>query len=127
MRAAAIQGRAADGEIDGDGFRLDDDDRRLLVDGWRRSVPLSAAANDAADMLRGELQPAKRGPLDRISLKTDLAVETYGIQLEEALHARRATILAIIGPPDDRGWVSVRALSVLTSNSPIRRDDDERR
>jgi hypothetical protein len=137
-RAVMAQGQVAAGEIDGDGCRSDDDGRQRVVEGRRRSAPLLTATNDATDALSDDVQTAggaKRGPLDRIDLKTVLAVEMFECQLEEVLHAKRVTIRAIIEPRDQRGWVTVRALSVLTSNSAegpwpgqstIKRDDDER-
>ena len=129
----------ADGETRWRCLSLDDDGRQLADEGRRKSVPLLTAANDPTDTLSDEVQPAgrsKRGPLNRIDLKTILAVEMFDVQLEEILHAKRATIRVIIGPRDHRGWVPVRAVSVLTSNSAegpwpgqstIKRDDDERR
>ena len=136
-RAVLAQGRAADGEIDGDGRPSDDDGRQQVVEARRRSVPLLTASNDATDALSDDVQTAggaKRGPLDRIDLKTVLAVEMFECQLEEVLHAKRVTIRPIIEPRDHRGWAPVRALSVLPPNSAegpwpgqSRRDDDERR
>ena len=137
--ALAAEGPLADGEIHGDGCLSSDDGRRQPDEGRRRSVLLTTAASDATDMLSDEVQPAggsKRGSLNRIDLKTVLAVEMFGVQLEEILRAKRATIRVIIEPRDDRGWVPVRAASVLTSNSAegpwpgqstIRRDDDAQR
>jgi hypothetical protein len=116
--ADAAQGPLAGGHIDGAASR--DDGRQPADEGQQKSVPLLSAANGPTDTLRDAVQPArgsKQGPLDRIDLKTILAVEMFGIQLDDALHAQRATIRAIIGERDDRGWVPVRALSVWTSNS----------
>ena len=119
-RAVLAQGRAAAGEIDGDGRPSDDDGRQRAVEGRRRSVPLLTAANDPTDTLSDDVQPSrtsKRGPLDRINLKTILAVETFEFLLQEVLRAKRATIRVTIWPRDQRGWVTVRAVSVLTSTS----------
>ena len=104
----------AQGGAAGDGHPSDDDDRQLADEGQRKSVPLAAAASDPTDRLSGEVRPAgrfKRGPLD---LKT-LEVEMFGFELEDILQAKRATIRVTIGPPDNRGWVPVRAVSYLTS------------
>ena len=90
--ALAAEGPLADGEIDGDGCLSSDDGRRQPDEGRRRSVLLTTAASDATDMLSDEVQPAggsKRGALDRINLKTILAVEMFGVQLEEILRLKR--------------------------------------
>ena len=131
------QSRLADSELDGALSFSYDDGRQLAVEGRRRSVPLTAAS-DPTNSLSDDVQPAggsKQGALDRINLKTILAVEMFEFMLQEVLHAKRATIRVIIEPRDQRGWVPVRALSVPTSNSAegpwpgqstIKRDAEER-
>ena len=136
--AVVAQGRMAAGAIDGNDCRLYDDGRQPADESQRKSVPLATAANDATNTLRGELQtarPSKRGRLNHIDLKTTLAIEMFEFELEEVLHAKRVMIRAIMGPPDDRGWVPVQAVTYLTSNSaegpwpgwPARNNDDDER
>ena len=135
---AVVQGPLTDGES----MALPPTRTTITGNGRRRPAHLGStlsAASDPPDTLSDEVQAAgtsKRGPLDRIDLKTILAVEMFDVQLEEILRAKRATIRVIIEPRDQRGWAPVRAVSVLTSNSAegpwpgqstIRRDDDERR
>jgi hypothetical protein len=134
-RAVALQGPLTFDEIDDDGCRSDDD-RTVALEGWPRAGQLLVAANHATDTLRAEFRPAKTGPLDRINLKTTLAVEMFDIQLEEILLGKRATIRVIVGSRDNRGWRSVQAVSVLTSyslegpwpgQSTTKQDYDEKR
>jgi hypothetical protein len=132
----AAERSLASGDSD-DAFPLDDDG--LQSNGRGPCDPISAlcGANERTDTFSGEAQRArttKLGPLNRIDLKTTLAVEMFECELEEVLHARRATIRVIVQPRDARGWVRVVTQSVMTSNSvegpwpgvPARRDDDER-
>jgi len=115
------------------------DEDGLQSNGRGPCDPISAlcGANERTDAFSGEAQRArttKLGPLNRIDLKTTLAVEISEWELEEVLHARRATIRVIVQPRDARDWVRVVTQSVMTSNSvegpwpgvPARRDDDER-
>jgi hypothetical protein len=116
---AGIQAPSAAGKIDGDGRRSYDDGDGGTDEGQRKPVPLLTTASDPRDTLRHELQAtgaAKPGPLNRINLETTLATEMFGYDLKEILQAKRATIRVIVEPPDVRGWVTVRAVSVLTSN-----------
>jgi hypothetical protein len=123
---AAVQRPFASGEIDGDG-----DDRLGLADeGQRGSAPeaLSAAVQAAG--------PSKRGQLPRGFQRFVLEVEMFEFELEEVLHAKRATICVKVEPPGNRRWRPVIAQFVFTSNrtdgpwpgrSTIDRDGDERR
>jgi hypothetical protein len=125
---------AQSGDINRNGDLPSGDGRQLAIEGGRTSGQALFFSNDAADTLTGDLRPAKRGPLNRIDLKSTLAVEMLASQLEEALDAKRLTIRANVGDPDHRGWRQVQLVSVMTSNSlegpwpgqtTIERDDDE--
>jgi hypothetical protein len=132
------QGRVAAGEIDGDGCPSADNGRTLADEGQRRSVPLLTAGNDSTDALRGGVQAAgtvNRGQLPG-AFREILKVEMFEFELEEVLHAKRATICVNIEPKGNLRRHPVVAQLVFTSNrtdgpwpgrSTINRDDDERR
>ena len=126
---------AQSGDINGSAELPSGDGRQLAIEGGRTSGQALFFANDAADTLTDDLRSTKRGPLNRIDLKTTLAVEMFAPLLKEALDAKRLTIRAIVGDPDHRGWRQVQLVSVMTSNSlegpwpgqtTIKCDDDER-
>ena len=125
---------AQSGYINGTGDLASGDGWQLAIEGGRTSGQALFFSSDAADTLTSALRPVKRGPLNRIDLKTTLAVEQFASRLEGALHAKRLTIHAIVGEPDRRGWRQVQLVSVMTSNSlegpwpgqtTIERNDDE--
>jgi hypothetical protein len=66
----------------------------LAVQGRRKSVSPLAAAKDPTDTLSGEVQAgtSKRGQHHGVYRKVILEVEMFGFELEEVLHAKRATI-----------------------------------
>jgi hypothetical protein len=129
-RAVAIQGSLAAGEIDGEGCVSYDE-------GQHKSVLLATASKDPTDTLSGDVKAAgtsQRGQLHGAPRKVILQVEMFEFELEEVLHAKRATICANVEPPNNRGWRPVLAQLVFTSNrtdgpwpgrSTINRDEEE--
>ena len=85
-----------------------------------KPVRALAGANERAGTFSDKARRAatsKKGPLNRIDLKTTLLVEMFECRLDEIVHAKRATICVVVQPRDERGRVRVVAQSVKTSNT----------
>jgi hypothetical protein len=116
---APLQGPFADGELDDAASYFQDDNRRAADEDRRNSVPLLTATKDPPDRLRGEVRAAgasKRGQHPGAPRKVILEVEMFEFELEEVLHAKRATICANVEPPNNRGRRPLLAQLVFTSN-----------
>jgi hypothetical protein len=113
----AARGPSAGGLINGVANALVAVDERTTADqGPREPVAALRTASERDDVIADENQKeGKRGHLNRIDLKTTLAVEMTEEELEEALAAKKVVICAFIEPPDERGWRRVVAQLVFSS------------
>ena len=82
----------------------------------REPVALLQAADEWSDVIADDNQKvAKRGPLSRIDLDLNLAIDMRRREIDQVGAAKWVTIVAKVESPDERGWFRVVAHSVSPS------------